>query len=153
CGAGCNTVGFTRGIAVGNADGTGWHQLNQPADGSVLPNRYLSSLTIDPADNNHVYVTVSGFSRVWTEGPGAGVGHVYESRDGGATWKDLSANLPDIPANSLALTDHGGLAVSTDLGVFYRGPHDRFWSVLGEHLPTTATLQLKQGRGAGPVRC
>ena len=145
CGAGCNTVGFTRGIAVGNTDGTGWHQLNLPADGSVLPNRYLSSFAIDPNDNNHVYVTVSGFSRAWTEGPGAGVGHVYESRDGGTTWKDLSANLPDIPADSVVVTDHGGLAVGTDLGVFYRGPHDRFWTVLGEHLPTTATLQLKAG--------
>ena len=144
CGGGCNSVGFTRGIAVGNADGTGWHQLNLPADGSVLPNRYLSSIAIDPNDDNHVYVTVSGFSRAWTEGPGAGVGHVFESRDGGATWKDLTDNLPDIPADSVVVTGHG-LAVSTDLGVFYRGAHDWCWSVLGQNLPTNATLQLKEG--------
>ena len=30
----CNNQGFSRGIAVGNADGTGWHQLNLPVDGT-----------------------------------------------------------------------------------------------------------------------
>ncbi|MBW8804154.1 MAG: glycosyl hydrolase [Catenulisporales bacterium] len=145
CGAGCNSVGFTRGIAVGNADGTGWHQLNLPADGSVLPNRYLSGLEIDPADADHVFVTVNGFSRKWTEGPGAGVGHVFESRDGGATWADISANLPDVPANSVKLLTHGGLAVATDLGVFYRSGNGCEWKVLGTHLPTNATLQVKVG--------
>jgi hypothetical protein len=145
CGGGCNSVGFSRGIAVGNADGTGWHQLNLPADGSVLPNRYLSSIAIDPNDSNHVYVAVSGFSRKWTEGPGAGIGHIFESRDGGASWKDISANLPDVPADSIVVLPHGGIALATDLGVFYQGPHDNCWSILGEHLPTNATLQLQLG--------
>jgi hypothetical protein len=146
CGGGCNSVGFSRGIAVGNADGTGWHQLNLPADGSVIPNRYLSSIAIDPGNSNHVYVAVSGFSRAWTAGPGAGIGHIYESHDGGATWKDISANLPDIPADSIVVLPHGnGLALSTDLGVFYRGQHASHWSILGNELPTTATLQLSLG--------
>ncbi len=30
-------------------------------------------------------------------GPGAGTGHVFESTDGGTTWKDVSADLPDVP--------------------------------------------------------
>jgi hypothetical protein len=145
CGGGCNSVGFTRGMAVGNADGTGWHQLNLPADGSVLPNRYLSSIAIDPDDSNHVYVAVSGFSRKWTEGPGAGIGHIFESHDGGTTWSDISANLPDVPADSIQILPHGGIALATDLGVFYQGPHSGCWSILGEHLPTNATLQLELG--------
>ncbi|MGN5382229.1 hypothetical protein ACQ4WX_49060 [Streptomyces lasalocidi] len=67
----CNNQGFTRGIAVGNADGTGWHQLNLPVAGT-LPNRYISGFEIDPADAQHVYVAINGFSRRFTEGPGAG---------------------------------------------------------------------------------
>ncbi|MER6124237.1 glycosyl hydrolase [Streptomyces sp. NPDC001795] len=140
----CNNQGFTRGIAVGNADGTGWHQLNLPADGTV-PNRYLSGLAIDPADSNHVLLAVNGFSRKWTEGPGAGVGHLFETRDGGATWKDVSGNLPDVPANSVVLLKNGTVALGTDLGVLVRPAGSSTWKVAGENLPTTAVLQLRTG--------
>ena len=144
CGGGCNGPGFRRGIAVGNADGTGWHQLNLPVDGA-LPNRYLSGITIDPNDTKHVYVAVNGFSRKWTEGPGAGIGHLFESHDGGTTWTDISANLPDVPADSVLTLPDGALVLSTDLAVFYRAPHGTQWKVLGEGRPTNATLQLLAG--------
>ncbi|WP_030941317.1 hypothetical protein [Streptomyces sp. NRRL S-646] len=140
----CNNQGFTRGIAVGNADGTGWHQLSLPVDGTV-PNRYLSGLTIDPADSDHVLLAVNGFSRKWTEGPGAGVGHLFETRDGGVTWKDASGNLPDVPANSVALLKGGTIALGTDLGVLVRLPGSASWKVAGGNLPTTAVLQLRVG--------
>ncbi|MCP2311559.1 hypothetical protein FHR36_004722 [Kitasatospora paracochleata] len=140
----CNNQGFTRGIATGNADGTGWHQLNLPVDG-VLPNRYVSSLAVDPNNAQHVYVAFSGFSRAWTEGPGAGVGHVFESRDGGTSWTDLSADLPDVPADSLRLLPNGGIALGTDLAAFYRAPGARNWQVIGDDLPTTTVMQLRTG--------
>jgi photosystem II stability/assembly factor-like uncharacterized protein len=112
-------------------------------DGTV-PNRYLSGLAIDPTDSSHVYLAVNGFSRQWTEGPGAGVGHVYESADGGTTWKDVSANLPDVPSNSLLALPGGGLLLGTDLGVVYRAPHRTGWQRVGR-LPAVAVLQLKSG--------
>jgi hypothetical protein len=140
----CNNAGFTRGIAVGKSDGTGWHQLNLPIGGTV-PNRFVSGFDVDPANANHVFVAMNGFSRKWTEGPGAGVGHVFESRDAGATWTDISANLPDIPANAVKLLRNGGLVVATDLAVLYRAPGRTRWSVLGTNLPITAALQVKLG--------
>ncbi|MFE9093084.1 glycosyl hydrolase [Streptomyces sp. NPDC007264] len=140
----CNNQGFTRGIAVGNADGTGWHQLDLPVDGTV-PNRYLSGLAIDPADSNHVLLAVNGFSRKWTEGPGAGFGHLFETRDGGTTWKDVSGNLPDVPADSVVLLKDGTVVLGTDLGVLVRRAGSRSWKVAGERLPTTAVLQLRTG--------
>ncbi|MDH6144938.1 hypothetical protein P3T35_006987 [Kitasatospora sp. GP30] len=139
----CNNQGFTRGIAVGNADGTGWQQLTLPADGTV-PNRYLAGLAIDPKNPSHVFVAVNGFSRAWTSGPGAGVGHVFESTDAGAHWADISANLPDVPADSLVITKTGGLALATDLGVLYRGAGQRGWQRVGE-LPAVAVDQLTLG--------
>ncbi len=142
----CNNQGFTRGIAVGNTDGTGWHQLNLPVDGTI-PNRFVSGFDVDPANPKHVYVAMNGYSRHWTEGPGAGIGHVFESRDAGATWTDVSANLPDIPANAVKILIGGGLVVGTDLGVLYRPPGQRNWKVLGRNLPTTTTMQFKTGLG------
>ncbi|MGF1425760.1 glycosyl hydrolase [Kitasatospora sp. LaBMicrA B282] len=137
----CNPQGFARGVAVGNADGTGWQQLTLPAG---VPNRYLSDLVIDPKDSSHVYLTVSGFSRNWNEGPGAGIGHVFESHDSGATWSDISANLPDVPADSLALTPDGGLLLGTDLGAMFRAPGQGRWDVIGR-LPAVAVDQLLVG--------
>ncbi|GII20883.1 glycosyl hydrolase [Planosporangium mesophilum] len=140
----CNNQGFTRGIAVGKTDGTGWRQLTLPVEGQ-LPNRYISGFEVDPANAGHVFVAINGFSRRWTEGPGAGVGHLFESRDAGATWTDISANLPDVPADSVKMIWGGGLVLGTDLGVFYRAPGKSDWTVLGTNLPTTATMQVKTG--------
>ena len=140
----CNNQGFTRGIAVGRTDGSGWHQLTLPIDGTV-PNRYVSGFDVDRADPRHVVVAINGFSRKWTEGPGAGVGHVFESRDAGEHWTDISANLPDVPANTVKLIPGGGLVAGTDTGIFVRPAHRTGWSVLGRNLPTTTTLQIKTG--------
>ncbi|MGW3497927.1 glycosyl hydrolase [Streptomyces sp. NPDC001020] len=139
----CDIKGFARGISVGNADGTGWHDITLPVTGTV-PNRYLSGFAIDPKNADHVYLAVNGFSRHWTEGPGAGVGHVFESKDGGTTWNDVSANLPDVPTSSAVVTPNGGLAVATDLGVVYRAPGRTTWQRVGD-LPAVAVLQLKLG--------
>ncbi|WP_308111404.1 hypothetical protein [Streptomyces sp. ET3-23] len=111
----------------------------------TVPNRYLSAFEIDPADPQHVFLAVNGFSRAWTEGPGAGVGHVFESWNGGADWTDISANLPDVPADSVRLLPDGGLALGTDLAVFQRAPGAGQWKVLGHGLPTTAALQVRLG--------
>lgn len=139
----CDSDGFTRGIAVGNADGTGWHQLDLPVDGTV-PNRYLAGIAIDPANADHAYLAVNGFSREWTEGPGAGVGHVFETEDGGTTWTDISADMPDVPCNSVLALPNGGLAVATDLGVIYRAPGRTSWERVGR-LPAVAAMQLTPG--------
>ena len=138
----CNNQGFTRGIAVGDTDGTGWHQLTLPVEG-ILPNRYVSGFDVDRADPRHVVVAINGFSRKWTEGPGAGVGHIFESRDAGEHWTDISGNLPDVPANAVRIVSGGGLAAGTDTGIFYRYPHRTGWHVLGRNLPTTTTLELR----------
>ncbi|GAA0365477.1 exo-alpha-sialidase [Microbispora corallina] len=148
----CNNAGFARGISVGRYDDpASWHQLALPADGSVLPNRFISGFAADPSDARHVYVAINGFSRRFTEGPGAGVGHVYESTDAGASWKDVSANLPDVPANALTILPGGGLVLGTDLGTVYRPAGTTTWSRLGAGLPTTAVTDVEYSAADGRV--
>jgi hypothetical protein len=147
----CNNQGFTRGIAVGKlGDPKSFHQLNLPADG-VLPNRYVSGFGVDPANPNHAYVVFNGFSRRWTEGPGAGVGHVFETTDQGATWKDVSANLPDVPANALKVLANGALVLATDLATLYRPAGSTQWQRMGGGLPTTAVLDAEYSKSDNAV--
>jgi hypothetical protein len=136
----CNNAGFTRGVAVGNVDGTGWHQLTLAAD---FPNRFVQGAGIDPANPQHAYLAINGFSRRWTEGPGVGVGHVYETTNGGATWTDVSSNLPDVPASSVKALPNGALILATDLASFYRAPGATAWKRLGSGLPLTVGMDIE----------
>lgn len=89
-------------------------------------------MTVDATGN--LYLAVNGFSRRFTEGPGAGVGHVFESTDGGATWTDISNNFPDVPTNSIKVLSSGALVVGTDLGVVYRSAASTAWQITGSGL-------------------
>ena len=130
---------FAAGIAT-NYGGT-WHQVNTAG----LPNRYIAGVTVDPANPAHAYAIFNGYSRRFV--PGGGVGHVFETWNGGQSWTDISGNLPDIASDALVLS-HGELALATDGGVFTasagRGANTR-WSVLGHGLPNAAVDDLTQG--------
>lgn len=134
----CNNSGFARGLAT-NASGE-WKQLSLPAD---VPNRYIGGVGVDPKNPQHAFLAMNGFSRRFTEGPGAGVGHVYETRDGGQSWTDVSANLPDVPTNSIKETPSGALLLGSDLGAFYRAPGATQWQRLGSNLPLTSVMDVE----------
>ena len=137
CGNGCNPGGaqpFKSGIDT-NFGGT-WHRVDVPN----LPNRIPTSFWVDPADDAHVVVTYGAFSRRWI--PGGGVGHVFESHDGGATWADRSGDLPDAPVNDVVV-NAGQLYVGTDVGVFATSAaNPGVWSRVGTNLPNASTNDL-----------
>ena len=146
----CNSAGFARGILT-NVGGTP-HQLTLPTDGS-FPNRFIQGLVVEPNHPNHVYVVFNGFSRRWTNTFSAGEGHVYESNDGGATWTDISGNLPDAPGDDLVLTPSGKLVLATDIGLMTSASsHGGTWTRLGTNLPNASVndLQLIAAHGTTP---
>jgi photosystem II stability/assembly factor-like uncharacterized protein len=111
----------------------------------------VSAVAIDPSDpsGDHVYAAFGGFSRRWIDS--AGVGHVFESTDGGETWLDISGNLPDAPARDLILTDDGDLVLATDVGVFFADAADNdSWSQLG-NLPNSVVDDLSLYPGGGQI--
>jgi hypothetical protein len=137
----CNNDGFTRGIST-NVGGT-WHQLTML---QAFPNRYIAGVAVDPSDTTGktVYVGFNGFSRRWTEGPGAGLGHLWRSTDGGVTWSDVSGNLPDVPVNDIILKG-GTIILATDLGVVISSNGGSTWSRLGGNLPYTTVNDIHLG--------
>ncbi len=130
---------FNRGIAT-NYGGT-WHQVNTTG----LPNRFIAGMTVDVNNPAHAYAIFNGYSRRFV--PGGGVGHVFETLDGGQTWTDISVNLPDIASDALVLS-HGNLALATDAGMFtaVEGQgSSTTWSRLGTGFPNAAADDVTQG--------
>ena len=124
----------------------GWHI----AAAAGLPARIVNSVAIDPADPRTVYVALGGYARKWAP-PGAvgddvsrvGSGHVFKSTDAGETFRDISGNLPDVPASWVELRG-GQLLLATDVGVFASADTDGSrWSVLGRGLPTAPVSTVR----------
>jgi hypothetical protein len=133
--------GFHRGIAT-NYGGI-WHELDMSAANGLadgMPNRYVSNIVVDKANPAHIYVTLSGFNRRWT--PNAGVGHVFESNDGGQHFTDIDGNLPDAPADDVVITPSGKLVLAMDTGVFSATIGSTSWTRLGTGLPNAAVNDL-----------
>lgn len=130
---------FASGIAT-NHGGTS-HQ----ASTTGLPNRYIDGMTVDPSNPAHAYAIFNGYSRRWI--PGAGVGHVFETYNGGKSWQDISASLPDIASHALVL-QNGQLALARDLGMYTaragQGSHTS-WSRLGTGLPNSSINDATAG--------
>lgn len=100
---------FDRGLAT-NVGGK-WHTVSLTG----VPNRYITSIAVDPANAEHVYLSVGSYSRRWI--PDAGYGHVFESRDGGSSWVDISGALPDAPVYKVVIAG-SQLVAGTEVGVF-----------------------------------
>ena len=124
----------------------GWHV----AAAAGLPQRIINSVTIDPTDAKTVYVTLGGYGRRWIP-PGSlgdstalvGTGHLFVSHDAGATFTDISGNLPDAAAD-WAIVHQGDLIVGTDVGVFgAKGTNGGTFSVVGTGLPNVPVVHLE----------
>ncbi|HVA59284.1 MAG TPA: LPXTG cell wall anchor domain-containing protein [Mycobacteriales bacterium] len=150
-------VGGSQPPAIGT--GNGWHLLNPTCSGcgtpdGKLPQRYITSIQMDPANPKTVYLTMGGYGRRWIP-PGAlgddtshlGVGHLFVSYNGGQSFTNISGNLPDVPAN-WTLLHNGNLIVATDLGVYIDPPSALGqFSVLGTGLPRVPVFTLRADPG------
>jgi photosystem II stability/assembly factor-like uncharacterized protein len=111
-----------------------WTQLGA----GVLPQRWVTSVAVDPTDANHVYVSFSSYKQ------GDLSANVWETTDGGATWTNLSGNLPDAPVWVVTYDQASNqLYVGTDYGVFYLKNGQKNWARLGSDLPNCPILDVK----------
>jgi hypothetical protein len=123
---------FPRAFLVSD-DGAAWHDRS-----AGLPNRYISSIQLDPQAPQRVWVTLQGF----------GTGHVFSSPDGGVTWLDRSGDLPNVPANGLVLDPQDTSSswyLATDSGVYGTANGGASWTVVGDNLPAAWVNDLEIG--------
>lgn len=122
-----------------------WLSVN--IDSDPVPYRFVTDLAVDPSNAQVVHLTVSGFN-----GAGAKqVGHVFRSTDGGNVWVDVSGNLPNTPANAVAVVASGTsrlLFVGTDVGVFASSDAGATWGRFQTGLPNVVVSDLTVDPGA-----
>jgi photosystem II stability/assembly factor-like uncharacterized protein len=140
-------------LYAGALNGDVWASTNRGATwqsvagagAGPLPVRAVTDIVVDPLDARTVYVSYSGF-----DSGGSGVGHVFRSRDGGASWENVSAGLPDVPVNTLLVDPESldgatprTLYAGTDIGV-YRITLDGAgrWEPFGSGLPPVVVNRL-----------
>lgn len=101
----------------------------------------ISSIVVDPHDASGatVYATVMGF----------GVPHVYRSTDFGASWLNITRNLPSSPANAIVVdpNDANTVYVALDSGVYVTQAvttctTTNCWNILGSGLPNAPVTAL-----------
>jgi photosystem II stability/assembly factor-like uncharacterized protein len=128
--------------------GDPWTSIDPPGG------QYITGVALHPADPDYVVVSRSGYSG----------GQVMRSLDGGATWSDLSADLPNVPLNNVVLQSRAGRLdayLAADTGVYYADLNAAAlrWIPVGRGLPNVVVsdvlladrgdqvIAVTQGRG------
>jgi hypothetical protein len=104
---------------------------------------------VDPSDANIAYVVASNFDDV------TGGGQVWRTTNAGATWTNISSNLPNVPVWSIAVANYGAFQandvyyVGTDTSVYSSSNQGTSWSRLGLGLPNVQVQQLDLSENLG----
>lgn len=118
--------------------------------GAITPDAWpIAGVAMDPQDATGMtaYAIVQGFTS-------SGIGHVWQTTNGGTSWTDLTANgtFPNVPTNDVTVdpTTHA-VYVATDTGVFTSSAAAGWvWNEIGPaagsgtpgYLPNVAVLHV-----------
>ena len=117
-------VGHNNGEVWRTTDATSgaptWTRMGQ----GVIPARLVNRISIDRDDRNHVIVAVTGFT----------LNNVWETRDGGATWRSIAGNLPPAPVFDVKRHPRKAswLYAATSVGVYTSEDGGATWSTSNE---------------------
>jgi hypothetical protein len=139
-------TGAGRVFVTDNADAPAgsvtWQRIDPNPAHLNTPDRYISSIYVDPANAHHAWISYSGYNVNTPAQPG----HVFEvtwSGAGAATWADRSFNLPDFPITAVVRDDASGdLYASSDFGVMKLARGAAAWTVAGTGLPNVEVAGL-----------
>ncbi|HMB68852.1 MAG TPA: FlgD immunoglobulin-like domain containing protein, partial [bacterium] len=121
-------------VYVTTNGGGNWTEID-----AGLPVRWVTRVAVDPADDAVAYVTFSGYKE------DEFLPHVFRTTNHGASWTDISGNLPDTPVNDIVPdpADAGRLFLATDVGVFVTNDLGGSWELLGAGLPLSVVVDLE----------
>jgi len=127
-------VGHNSGAVYYTTNGTSGSPTWYPSGSGTLPARACTRLAVDPNNVSIVYACFGGYSS----------GNVYKTVNGGATWSNIGAALPNVPVRSLVIAplNSSYLYVGTDIGVFASADGGATWSTGNEGAANAAVDEL-----------
>jgi hypothetical protein len=120
------TIRFLRSTNYGNS----WTDLTaqKPYNGVI------SDIAISPTNDLDIYMSFYG------NDPNA---KVFRSINGGASWTNISNELPNVDTRTIALTGTAnGIYVGNDFGVYYRDDNTNGWISFSNNLPIVFVMNL-----------
>lgn len=112
-----------------------------------LPNRHITRVLAGVDSVDTVYAVFSGYDANTPSAPGK----VFMSTNGGTTWKNISGNLPDVPASAIALdpVDVNRLWIAQDTAVYSTRDRGTTWTSERRNMPVVGILDLEYNRNTG----
>ena len=130
-------------ISVTTNGGGTWQDLNAIASTGET----ITYIAVDPQNPGLIFISVSGYN--------AG-SKVYAYDLSTHTLLNISRNLPNVPANCIAVDNKNGrgLYVGTDLGVFYLDLLRQFslWQPFNDGMPIVPIAELEIHEASGKLR-
>lgn len=126
-------------INITENDGGSWRQIKVTKLPNVPETAFINDIKADLHDANTVYVALDNHKY------GDFKPYLYKSTDKGASWKSLSANIPDNHLVWRLVQDHVSpnlLFIGTEFGVFFSVNGGLEWSTLKGNLPTISFRDL-----------
>lgn len=101
-----------------------WYVLT----GALPESGGIYDIECDPYDADKVYLSQNN--------------RIFVSEDRGQTWEDITGTLPNLAYTSIAAykNSHGGLYVSSDIGVFYKDQFMDDWIMFSDGFPVDASV-------------
>lgn len=103
---------------------------------SPLSDKIVNDISIFPNSPESAIAVYSGFDTP----------HVFRTDDYGASWNDITNNLPDVPTNAVIINPYNEkeIYIGNDLGVYYSTDGGDNWTPYQVGLPTAViVLDLK----------
>jgi len=121
-------------VHVTTDGGSSWTEID-----AGLPVRYIKRVTADPFDDAVAYCAISGYNQD-DYAP-----HVFRTTNHGASWTDVTGNLPNAPVNDVIVDpqDPATLYAGTDVGVYVTSDLGGQWAKLGLGLPLSVVVDLE----------
>jgi hypothetical protein len=133
-------VFISRNVDAEPASAVSWTRLD---DDAVTPNRFVSSIYVDPANGNHAWISYSGFDMNTPTTPGHVFEVTFDPATGTSTWINRSYDFGDQPVTDLVRDDvTGDLYASTDFGVLRLAAGTTTWTAAAAGMPNVEVTGL-----------
>ncbi len=110
--------------------GATWQSLTSPV------NNYISSITVDPRNENRFWITISAYS----------VSKIFQctiNSGGIGIWLDKTGSLPNLPVLCMVIdTNTLTKYIGTDAAIYYRDTTMSSWALFNTNLPTVHVPDL-----------